>query len=150
RLSPGDRAIVERWGGPMPLKARIAKIEPRAYTKVSALGIEEQRVDVVFDLLSPPSARPALGHGFSVFLRVVEWETESALQVPLSALFRHGAEWAVFVNDSGTARLQVVGIGRSNSLSVEVLTGLTEGEEVLLHPGERSEDGNSIRVGGKN
>ncbi|MFC3614454.1 efflux RND transporter periplasmic adaptor subunit [Lutimaribacter marinistellae] len=145
RLDPGDRAIVERWGGPHPLEARIARIEPRAYTKVSALGIEEQRVDVIFDLLSPVEDRPGLGHGFSVYLRVVEWESDATMQVPLSALFRRGSDWAVFVNDGGNARLRKVEIGRANGRTVEVVNGLADGEEVLLHPGERIEDGTPIR-----
>jgi len=144
RLAPGVPAIVERWGGPRPLEARISRIEPSAYTKVSALGIEEQRVDVIFDLLSPPEDRPALGDGFSVFLRVIEWQGEDVLQLPLGALFRHDGGWAVFVVDDGRARLRAVKTGRSNSETIEVLDGLAAGERVILHPGARIADGVKI------
>ena len=144
RLEPGDRAIVERWGGGDLLEARVTKIEPAAYTKVSALGIEEQRVDVIFDLITPLDERPALGDGYSVYLRVVEWETDDALLVPLSALFREGRKWAVYVAEGGTARLRTIEIGRSGSESAQVLGGLTEGEAVVLHPSERI--GDSIPV----
>jgi HlyD family secretion protein len=87
RIGPGTRAIVERWGGPDPLEATLTRIEPAAETRVSALGIEEQRVDAIFEIETPPEDRPGLGHGFAVFLRVVEWESDTALQVPLGALF---------------------------------------------------------------
>ncbi len=141
RLRPGDRAIVERWGGPRPLEARISKIEPSAYTKVSALGIEEQRVDVVFELLTPPDERAALGDGFSVYLRVIEWQAEEVLKLPMSALFRNGDTWAVFVAGNGQARLRPVEIGRSNSDEAEVLGGIEAGEQVILHPGAQIGDG---------
>jgi HlyD family secretion protein len=88
RIGPGTRAIVERWGGPDPLEATLTRIEPAAETRVSALGIEEQRVDAVFEIETPPEDSPGLGHGFAVFLRIVEWESDAALQVPLGALFR--------------------------------------------------------------
>ncbi len=141
RLKIGARAFVERWGGPIPLVARLRSIDPVAVTKVSALGIEEQRVDAVFDILSPPEQRPGLGGGFAVFLRIVEWETEDALQIPLSALFRRGEEWAVFVVEEGLARRVPVEIGRRNSTRAEVLSGLTEGMQVITHPNEALTDG---------
>ncbi|MFB9149780.1 efflux RND transporter periplasmic adaptor subunit [Roseovarius ramblicola] len=144
RLEVGDRAIVERWGGAGVLEAQVSKIEPSGYTKVSALGIEEQRVDVVFDLTSPVAQRRSLGHGFAVYLRVVEWEGENILQVPLSALFRQGGDWAVFVADGGMARLRPVEIGRMNDLSAEILDGLSTSDEVLVHPNERIEDGSPV------
>lgn len=144
RLEVGDRAIVERWGGDAPLEARISKIEPSAYTKVSALGIEEQRVDVVLDLVTPVEERRALGHGFAVYLRIVEWEEPDVLQAPLSALFRQGDAWAVFVAEGGIARLREVEIGRTGALSAEILDGLAPGETVLVHPNERIADGAAI------
>ncbi|MGR3761056.1 efflux RND transporter periplasmic adaptor subunit [Roseobacteraceae bacterium NS-SX3] len=134
RLEPGDRAIVERWGGDGALEARVARIEPAAYTKVSALGIEEQRVDVVLDLVSPPKERTGLGGGFSVFLRIVEWEQDDVLMVPLSAVFRHGGGWAVFAAEDGVARLRPVETGRRNGTHAQVVSGLEEGELVILHP----------------
>ncbi|MDH3264713.1 MAG: HlyD family efflux transporter periplasmic adaptor subunit [Paracoccaceae bacterium] len=141
RLKVGARAFVERWGGPIPLIARLRSIEPVAITKVSALGIEEQRVDAVFDILSPPEQRPGLGGGFAVFLRIVEWETEDALQIPLSALFRRGEDWAVFAAEEGLARRVPVEIGRRNSTKAEVLSGLEEGMRVITHPNEALTDG---------
>ena len=144
RLEVGDRAIIERWGGEGVLEARVSKIEPSGYTKVSALGIEEQRVDVVFEIISPVAQRRSLGHGFAVYLRVVEWERNDILQVPLSALFRQDGTWAVFVAKDGVARLRPVDIGRMNDLSAEILAGLSVTDKVLVHPNERVEDGRSI------
>jgi HlyD family secretion protein len=144
RLEPGSRAIVERWGGPHALEARLRRIEPAARTKVSALGIEEQRVDAIFDLVSPVGERPGLGHGFSVFLRIVEWEAEDVLQVPLSALFRDGDAWAVFVAEGGRARLQPVEPGRRNDMAAEIEAGLETGDRVIVHPGDAVADGAAI------
>lgn len=144
RLAPGDRAIVERWGGETPLEARVAKVEPSAYTRVSALGIEEQRVDVIFDLVTPATERPELGDGFSVFLRIVAWEGADVLQVPLSAIFRRGDGWAVFTAEDGIARLRPVEIGRRNSAVAQVLGGLRENEWVITHPSEKVADGTPV------
>ncbi|MEQ9259265.1 MAG: HlyD family efflux transporter periplasmic adaptor subunit [Roseovarius sp.] len=144
RLAPGDRAEVLRWGGAAVLEARISRIEPSAYTKVSALGIEEQRVDVIFDIVTPVEERRAMGHGFSVFLRIVEWEADDVLQVPLSAVFRSGEAWAVFVAEGGVARLRAVQTGRMNAARAEVLGGLEPGEAVILHPNDRIAEGVAI------
>ena len=141
RLRIGARAFVERWGGPLPLVARLRAVDPLAVTKVSALGIEEQRVDAVFDILSPPDQRAGLGGGFSVFLRIVEWEAEDTLQVPLSALFRHGEGWAVFAVAEGVARRLPVEIGRRNALTAQVISGLDMGMRVVTHPNEALSDG---------
>ncbi|WP_299847387.1 HlyD family efflux transporter periplasmic adaptor subunit [uncultured Roseovarius sp.] len=144
KLELGDRASVERWGRATPLDARISKIEPSAYTKVSALGIEEQRVDVVFDFLTPAQDRQELGDYFSVFLRIVEWEADDVLMVPVSAIFRIGNEWAVFRVDANQAHLQPVTIGRRNASVAQVLTGLEEGDRVITHPSDDTEDGVTI------
>lgn len=144
RLAPGSRAIVERWGGDRPLEAVLRKVEPSAKTKVSALGIEEQRVDVVFDLLSPAGDRPGLRDGFSVFLQVVEWRSDDELQVPLSALFRDGPEWFVFRVQDGLAVKTAVEVGRSNDQSSQVLSGLSESDLVVAHPSDRVSDGASV------
>jgi len=144
RLDVGDRASVERWGGAGVLEARVSEIEPSARTKVSALGIEEQRVDVVFELISPIEQRPSLGHGFAVYLRVVEWEKDNVLQIPLSALFRQDGAWSVFVVEDETARLRNVTIGRTNDLSAEIRDGLSESERVLVHPNDKIEDGTTV------
>ncbi|NNU81686.1 HlyD family efflux transporter periplasmic adaptor subunit [Halovulum dunhuangense] len=144
RMSEGARAIVERWGGPGALEAVVRAIEPAARTRVSALGIEEQRVDVRLELTSPPEARAGLGEGYSVFLRIVEWEAENVLQVPLSALFRQGEDWVVFVVVDGVASLRPVVIGRRNGQVAEVLSGLASGDAVITHPGDKVADGVAV------
>lgn len=144
RVAPGSRAIVERWGGPQPLEAVLRRIDPAARTKVSALGIEEQRVDVVFDLLSAPAARPGLGDGFAVFLRVVEWRADDVVQVPLSALFRVGSDWFVFQVQDDIAVRAPVTLGRRNGSAAQVLSGLAAGDRVVTHPSDRVSDGIKI------
>lgn len=144
RLDPGDRAIVDRWGGETPLEARITKIEPSAYTKVSALGIEEQRVDVVFEFVTPADERDELGDGFSVFLRIVEWEQDDVVMVPVSAIFRTGDDWAVFVEKDGAAERRTVEIGKRNSSVAQLLNGLQEGDRVVTHPSDTIADGVEI------
>jgi HlyD family secretion protein len=136
RLSPGAPAAVERWGGPEALEARLLRIEPSARTKVSALGIEEQRVDAIFEIVSPPEARTGLGDGFSVFLRIVEWQADEAVKVPLSALWRSGEAWSVYVVEDGVAVRRAVEIGRRSDREAEVLEGLAPGETVVTHPGD--------------
>ena len=134
-------AHVERWGGPGTLTARLRRINPSAETEVSALGIEEQRVEAIFDLVDPPEARPGLGDGYAVVMRIVTWQSDDALQLPLGALFRQNGDWAVYVDRDGTARLQSVEIGRQNSATAQVLSGLAEGDRVILHPGSDVAEG---------
>ncbi len=141
RIAPGAKAYVERWGGKDALEAVVRKIEPAAYTKISALGIEEQRVRVLLDFVTPPEDRPALGHNFRVYLRIVEWRGEDALRVPISALFRDDGDWAVFTIEGETARLRPVEVGRRNTEFAEVLSGLQPGDKVITHPSDRVADG---------
>ena len=136
RLAPGALAYVERWGGAEILEAKLDRIDPKARTKISALGIEEQRVDAYFNLTSPAEKRPKLGDGFSVFLRIIEWRTDDALQIPLSAAFRSVDGWAVFVAVDGLAERRVVTLGRRNDRMVEVLSGLEADERVVTHPSD--------------
>lgn len=144
RLKSGALAYVERWGGAGTLQAKLDRIDPKARTKVSALGIEEQRVDAYFTLLSPREDRPSLGDGFAVFLRIVEWRAEDVLQVPLSAVFRSGEDWAVFVADEGVAEKRSVTLGQRNGRMTEVQSGLERGERVITHPSDAISDGVSI------
>ncbi len=144
RVPPAARAVIERWGGDDTLEAQLRRIEPAAFTRVSALGIEEQRVRLRLDLLTPPEARRGLGDGFRVTVRLIEWEAEGLLQVPQAALFQHAEGWAVFVDDGGTARLRQVQIGRQAGAQAEVIEGLTEGDDVVLYPGNALADGVSI------
>lgn len=144
RLDVGARAIVDRWGGSAPLEAQLIRIEPAARTEVSALGIEEQRVDAIFELISPLEGRTALGDGFSVFLRVVEWQGDDVLQVPLSATFRLGDAWGVFVVEDGVASQVQVTLGHRNARDVEVLSGLATGAWVVTHPSDDLADGSAV------
>ncbi len=137
RVQPGQRVIIEAWGGDPPLDGRVERVEPYGFTKVSALGIEEQRVNVIVDITSPRERWPRLGHGYRVEPRIVLWESDDVLRVPLSALFRHEQRWAVFVVEDGRARLRPVEIGQGNGLEAEVVDGLTAGERVVAHPGDR-------------
>lgn len=145
-LHPGALAQVERWGGDMSLQAQLRRIAPTARTDVSALGIEEQRVDAVFDLTTPLAERTGLGDGFAVFLRIVEWSAEDALQVPLSATFRDGEGWAVFAVDGDTVRQRSVTLGRQGARMVQVLDGLSAGEQVVTHPSDNLNDGTAIVI----
>lgn len=144
RLSPGALAYVERWGGDEVLEATLDRIDPKARTKVSALGIDEQRVDAYFTLTSQSEERANLGDGFSVFLRIVEWRAEDALQVPSSAAFRAGSDWSVFVSQDGVAEKRVLSLGRRNDRMVEVLTGLNAGDQVITHPSDAISPGTVI------
>jgi HlyD family secretion protein len=145
RIRPGDLVVLEHWGGERPLEARIRVVEPSAFTKISALGVEEQRVWVVADLQSSAAERARLGDGYRVEARIIVWQAEDVLQVPVGALFRLPDEgWAVFVHRAGRAELRSVERGHANGLFAQITDGLEEGDEVILHPGERVGDG--VRV----
>lgn len=141
RLSSGAPAYVERWGGEGDLDAHLRVVEPVGFTKLSALGIEEQRVKVLLDFDSPQEARSALGHGFRTYLRIVEWRGENVLRVPVSALFRDGGSWAVYVVADDTAGVRRVEIDHRNETFAEVTGGLDLGDRVITHPGDRIADG---------
>ncbi len=144
-LQPGARVILEQWGGEEPLDARVRLVEPAAFTKISALGVEEQRVYVVADITTPLEERASLGDNFRVEARVVVWETDRTLKVPTSALFRRGSTWAALVIRDGRAVQVPVEAGRSSGTEVEVLSGLAEGEKVILYPGDRIKPGQRVR-----
>lgn len=136
-IKPGQRVIVEHWGGANPLEGRVRRIEPSAYTKVSALGVDEQRVDVIADFTAPLPDGATLADGYRIEARIVIWETDDAVQVPAGALFREGDQWAVYKIDGDRARLKRIEVGRNNGEVAEVLAGLEAGDRVLLHPGDR-------------
>lgn len=141
RIATGADARISRWGGDSDLATRVKRIEPSAQTRISALGLEEQRVRVTLDLLAPPQERPGLGDNFRVFASIVEWREEEVLQVPIGALFRRGEDWAVFrVALEDRAEQAVVQVGRRTSLVAEVLAGLEPGDLVILYPDDRIED----------
>jgi HlyD family secretion protein len=140
RIAPGAAAYVERWGG-APLAARVRRIDPAAFTKVSALGIEEQRVRVYLDFADQGSGLGSLGDSFRVYVRIVEWRDDNVLQVPISSLFRSADAWTVFRVEGERARLTRVALGRRNAEAAEVLEGVAEGDRIFTYPGDRVRDG---------
>lgn len=143
-ISPGTPVIFERWGGETALAGKVRVIEPAAFTKVSSLGVEEQRVLVIADITSVNEEWKRLGDGYRVEAGFIVWEGKNILQVPASSLFRKKDDWSVFVNDRGRARLRKITTGHRNGLTVEVTSGIAEGEEVIVHPDDTVRDG--IRV----
>lgn len=145
KINPGDLVLLEHWGGTRPLQGRVRVVEPSGFTKISTLGVEEQRVYVIADLTDPPEERRSLGDGFRVEARVVIDEARDVLKVPTSALFRAGQQSAVFQVVDGVVRQQPVKIGRQNGLEAEILEGLQAGDNVVLHPSDRIEPGVKVR-----
>ena len=141
KIGPGDRVLIEQWGGDQELEGRVRRVEPSGFMKFSALGVEEQRVNVVIDFEDPVEAWEALGDGYRVEVRVVVWENEDVLKLPTSAMFRHGDQWAVFVVDGGRALLRPVDVGRRNGLEAQVLSGVEAGARVIVHPSDAIVDG---------
>lgn len=141
---PGAPVRIDGWGGGRPLGGRVRRVEPSAFTKVSALGVEEQRVNVIVDIDQPPRLRENLGDGFRVDVHITTWRGEGLVVAPASALFRRGERWACFVVEDGRARLRLVRAGHRSSFDVEIVEGLRPGEVVVVHPGDRVDDG--VRV----
>lgn len=144
-LAPDTPVELEQWGGAEPLKAKVRLVEPAAFTKVSALGVEEQRVNVIADLVSPPAQRGNLGDAFRVEARIIVWETNRTLKLPAGALFRTGTNWAAFRIAEGRAHLQSVDVGRTSGTETEVKGGLADGDPVIVYPGDRIKDGQPVR-----
>lgn len=146
KIQPGAKVFLERWGGDVPLAGTVRLVEPSAFTKVSALGVEEQRVNVIVDIDDPPTQRSTLGDGFRVEASVVIWEADEVLRVPTGALFRDGPDWAVFVAnaDATHAQFRKLELGKQNNLFAQVLEGVEEGDRVILHPSDKITDGTLI------
>lgn len=144
RVSPGDPVYLERWGGEETLPAIVRQVEPAAFTEVSALGVEEQRVNVIADLTDPAAS---LGDGFRVDARIVVWQSDDVLTVPISALFRCDTDWCAFVKDNGRAQRRQIAIGPRSDFEAVVVVGLAEGDQVILYPGDQIEPG--VRVQGR-
>jgi HlyD family secretion protein len=144
KIAVGAQAHIESWGGEDVLNARVRRVEPAGFEEVSALGIEEQRVNTVLEFTDPADKWRQLGHDYRVFVRIVTWSSEAVLQVPISALFRQGEDWAVFVAADDTARLTFVEVDHRNSRTAQVVNGLAVGQRVVLHPSDRVADG--VRV----
>jgi HlyD family secretion protein len=143
-IPTGAKVEFEQWGGSEPLIGRVRLVEPAAFTKVSALGVEEQRVNAVADLLTPPEQRNNLGDSFRVEAKIIVWEAADALKVPAGALFRQGQEWAAFILADGRAKLQLVKVGRSSGTETQVLSGLDPDTTVILYPSSRVHDGQKV------
>ena len=144
RIRPGTRVLIDRWGGDALLEAVVSRVEPQATTEISALGVEEQRVEVVADIVSPPGMWENLGTGYRVLSRFVIWENDRVLRIPTGALFRTEDGWAVFAVENDTAVRKPVTVGRRAGLAVQVLSGLDEEDVVIVHPDAAIEEG--VRV----
>jgi HlyD family secretion protein len=143
-VQPGARAWIERWGGEHALASHVRLVEPSAVTRVSALGVEEQRVNVVIDLDEPHAVWAALGDGYRVEARIATWQGQDVLSVAASAVFRRQADWAVFKVENGIARVVKIEVGHRNADRVEIKRGLRAGEQVIAHPSERLADGTRV------
>lgn len=145
QVKPGARVDLTNWGGAGALEGRVRRIEPLAFTKISALGVEEQRVNVIVDILTPPSERPSLGEGYRVDARISTYHNDNVLRVPTGALFRSGDRWSVYaVTTNGRARLTPVEIGQRNAADAELLKGLAAGDRVVVYPSDAIKDGTRI------
>jgi HlyD family secretion protein len=141
QVKAGQRVLIEAWGGDTALEGVVKRVEPYGFTKVSALGIEEQRVNVIVDITSPRAEWTRLGHGYRVEPSIVLWSADDVLRVPLASLFHSGESWAVFVADGARAALRKVEIGKQSGFEAEVVSGLEPGERIVLHPSDRITDG---------
>jgi HlyD family secretion protein len=145
RVRAGTRVLIERWGGDYPLRGRVRRVEPSGFLKISALGVEEQRVNVIIDFADEAAACD-LGDAYRVETRIIVSEQDDVLIVPVGSLFRRGDQWAVFVADEGVARLTVIEIGERNHDLAQVVGGLADGQRVVLHPPDTLADGARIRA----
>lgn len=143
RVREGSEAQITNWGG-APIAARVERIEPSARTKVSALGIDEQRVRVILNLRGDPADWQLLGHGFRVIAHINLWKGEGVLSIPVGALFRDGSDWATYVAQDGRAQLQTITLGERNESSAQVLSGVKAGDQVILHPSDLLADGAAV------
>lgn len=143
-IAVGDEVRIERWGGDEPLQGQVRRVEPSAFTKISALGVEEQRVNVLIDLADPPESVASVGDGYRVEVAITVWSADDALIVPVSALHRRAQQWAAFVVDAESVREVDVTIGRRSGFDVQVLDGLDEDDVVVVHPSDSVRDGASV------
>jgi HlyD family secretion protein len=144
KIRRGAKVYLEHWGGDQPLLGRVRLVEPGAFMKVSALGVEEQRVNVLVDFTEPRAKWETLGDGYRVEARIVVWESDNVFKAPAGAFFRHSNAWTAFRTVNGRARLTTVSLGRTNGLETQVLEGLEEGDAVILHPSDRIKDGVAV------
>jgi HlyD family secretion protein len=140
QVRAGAEVRIDGWGGEA-VRGRVRRVEPSGFLKISALGIEEQRVRSIVDVLDPPDRRTGLGHDYRVIVHIVAWKGDKVLTVPIGALFRAGNEWSVFKVTNGRAKTTTITVGHRNSRTAEVLSGLSDGDSVVLHPSDRVSDG---------
>jgi HlyD family secretion protein len=143
QVSVGAAVRIDGWGG-VPIQGRVVRVDPAGFLKVSALGVEEQRVRTTIDFAEPSDKWARLGHDYRVIVHVTTWSGENVLTLPVGALFRKGSDWAVFAVKEGIARTTIVEVGHRNGRSAEVLAGLAEGDRVVLHPSDRIKDGIAV------
>jgi HlyD family secretion protein len=146
QIKPGAKATIEQWGKPEPLQARVRLVEPSAFTKISALGVEEQRVNVVMDITSPREIWKGLSDGYKVDAKIVVFGTDNAIKVPVAALFRKDTQWSVFVAINGKAEERPVRIARRGGLEAMVEQGLQPGEKAIVYPGDAVKAGVRVKV----
>nr|WP_321524927.1 HlyD family efflux transporter periplasmic adaptor subunit [uncultured Cohaesibacter sp.] len=144
QVNPGDRVMIEDWGGDKQLEGVVDRVEPWGYTKYSSLGVEEQRVKAVIRFTSPRTEREKLGHGYRVEVKIVVWSADNTLIVPSNALFRDGENWAVFRVVDKTAHQTLVKVGKDNGISAQILDGLSAGDEIILYPSAGLGDGTKV------
>jgi HlyD family secretion protein len=145
KIKPGMQVLFDRWGGEQPLQGRVRNIEPVGFTKISALGVEEQRVLVISDFTSHGEQWQRLGDGYRVEAHFILWQEDDVLQVPASSLFRYKQGWAVFVIDGNRASRREIKVGQRNGLNAQILAGVATGEMVINHPSDSVEDGRSVK-----
>ena len=141
KVNAGQDVIIDQWGGDHVLHGRVRLVEPSGFMKISALGVEEQRVNVIIDFAEPREQRASIGDGYRVEVRIIVWARDNVLKVPSSSLFRHGEQWAVYVVEDGVARRRLVEIGQRSGLEAEVLKGLADGERIIVYPSDAIVDG---------
>lgn len=144
-IKPGLKVIIRDWGGANDLLGRVRLVEPSAFTKISALGVDEQRVNIIADFTQPPPLPETLGDGFRLEAGIIIWQGKDVLCLPTGALFRQGKDWAVYKIDGKHARLTIIEIGHNNGDVAEILSGLADGDQVILHPSDRIKEGTPIK-----
>jgi HlyD family secretion protein len=146
RVEAGDPVRIEQWGGDAVLEGTVRRVEPAGFTKISALGVEEQRVNAIIDFVDRPGKRPNIGDGYRVEVRIVVSSRENVLKVPASSLFRHENDWAVYVVVNDRAVMRIVQIGERNGLEAEVTGGLSGGERIIVYPSDAVTEGVEVRA----
>lgn len=140
-VAPGQPVLIDQWGGTRALRGRVRRIEPSGFTKISALGVEEQRVNAIVDFDEPRAAWKTIGDGYRVEVRIIVWSRDDVVKVPASSLFRYETKWAVYKVENGTAVRRIVDVGQQNGLEAEILGGLSAGDQIVVYPSDAIQDG---------